>query len=172
MQWLPKKNANLLNSNEMGKVAIRVNDFFTVSASVGRMSQLGQKRKLTMKSITEKYIILKEVDKGTSCASVAKKHNIPKQTLSNWLKKKKQIYESVDSNSTRKKRQRSEVFEVLVKPNPSQLRAAIDTLMNYSMIVGTDELQGLTVKVSRIVELEMKSSTKQKQMTDYLLPTV
>ena len=66
----------------------------------------------------------------------------------------------------------SEVFEVLVKPNPSQLRAAIDTLMNYSMIVGTDELQGLTVKVSRIVELEMKSRTKQKQMTDYLLPTV
>jgi len=53
----------------------------------------------------------------------------------------------------------SEVFEVLVKPNPSQLRAAIDTLMNYSMIVGTDELQGLTVKVSRIVELEMKSRT-------------
>ena len=54
----------------------------------------------------------------------------------------------------------SEVFEVLVKPNPSQLRAAIDMLMNYSMIVGTDELQGLTVKVSRIVELEMKSHTK------------
>ena len=66
----------------------------------------------------------------------------------------------------------SEVFEVLVKPNPSQLRAAIDTLMNYSMIVGTDELQELTVQVSRIVELEMKSRTKQKQMTDYLLPTV
>jgi len=66
----------------------------------------------------------------------------------------------------------SEVFEVLVKPNPSQLCAAIDTLMNYSMIVGTDELQGLTVQVSRIVELEMKSRTKQKQMTDYLLPTV
>ena len=27
MQWLPKKNANLLNSNEMGKVAIRMNAF-------------------------------------------------------------------------------------------------------------------------------------------------
>ena len=66
----------------------------------------------------------------------------------------------------------SEVFKVLVKPNLSQLRAAIDMLMNYSMIVGTDELQGLTAKVSRIVELEMKSRTKQKQMTDYLLPTV
>ena len=67
---------------------------------------LGQKRKLASKTITEKYKILKEIDKGNSCAFVAKKHNIPKQTLSNWLKKKKQIYESVDSNSTTKKRQR------------------------------------------------------------------
>ena len=70
------------------------------------MSQLGHKRKLASKSITEKYKILKEVDKGNSCAFVAKKHNIPKQTLSNWLKKKKQIYESVDSNSSTMKRQR------------------------------------------------------------------
>ena len=61
----------------------------------------------------------------------------------------------------------SEVSEVLVKPNPSQLRAAIDTLMNYSMIVGTVELQGLTVKASRLVELEMKSCAKQKRMTDF-----
>ena len=70
------------------------------------MSQLWHKRKLDSKSITEKYKILKEVDKGNSCAFVPKKHNIPKQTLSNWLKKKKQIYESVDSNSSTMKRQR------------------------------------------------------------------
>ena len=50
---------------------------------VGRMSQLGHKTKLASKSITEKYKILKEVDKGNSCAFVPKKHNIPKQTLSN-----------------------------------------------------------------------------------------
>ena len=67
---------------------------------------LGQKRKLASKTITEKYKILKEIDKGNSCAFVAKNYYIPKQTLSNWLKKKKQIYESVDSNSTTKKRQR------------------------------------------------------------------
>ena len=73
---------------------------------VGRMSQLGHKRKLASKSITEKYKILKEVDKGNSCAFVAKKHNIPKQTLSNWLRKKKQIYESLDSNSSTMKHQR------------------------------------------------------------------
>ena len=70
------------------------------------MSQLGHKRKLAAKLITEKYKILKEVDKDSLCAFVAKKHNIPKQTLSSGLKKKKQIYESADSNSSTMKRQR------------------------------------------------------------------
>ena len=70
------------------------------------MLQVVHERKLTSKTITEKCKILREVDKDISCASVAKKHNIPKQTLSNWLKKKKQIYESVDSNSSTMKRQR------------------------------------------------------------------
>ena len=61
----------------------------------------------------------------------------------------------------------SEVSEVLVKSNQSQLRAAIDTSMSYLMIAGTVELQGLTVKTSRLVELEMKSGAKQKRMTDF-----
>ena len=65
----------------------------------------------------------------------------------------------------------SENSEVLFKPNQSQLRAAIDTLMNYSMIVGTAELQGLTVNASRIIENEIKSHAKQRCITDYLTPT-
>ena len=32
--------------------------------------------------------------------------------------------------------------------------------MNFSMIVGTVELQGLTAKALRLVELEMKSEMK------------
>lgn len=70
------------------------------------MSQLGNKRKLATKSIIDKYKILKEVDKGNSCAAVAREYNIPKQTLSNWMKNKKKIYEAVDSNSSTAKRQR------------------------------------------------------------------
>ena len=74
---------------------------------VGKMLQVVHKRTLTSKSITEKYKILKEVYKGDSCVSVAKKHNIPKQTLQTGLKRKKnQIYELVDSNSSTMKRQR------------------------------------------------------------------
>ena len=45
----------------------------------------------------------------------------------------------------------SEVFEVLVKPNLPQVLAVIDTLMNYLMVIGTAELQGMTVKASRLM---------------------
>ena len=47
----------------------------------------GCKRKLKTRTITEKYKILKEVDKGESSASIAKKYGIAKQTLPGWLKK-------------------------------------------------------------------------------------
>ena len=47
------------------------------------------KRKIPSKSIIEKYKILKEVDKGSSSASEVTKYIIPKQTLSNWIKKRK-----------------------------------------------------------------------------------
>ena len=60
-----------------------------LSQGGGRMLQVVHKQKITSKLITEKYKILKEVDKCNSYASVAKKHNIPKKPLSNWLKKKK-----------------------------------------------------------------------------------
>ena len=70
------------------------------------MSHVAHKRKITSKSIIEKYKIPIKVYEGSSCASVAAKYSIPKQTLSNWIKKKKQIYESVDSSSSAKKRHR------------------------------------------------------------------
>ena len=63
------------------------------------MPQLGQKRKLKSTPITKKYVILKEIDKGKSLTSVALKHGMSKQTVSNWVKQKKKIYEAVDSNS-------------------------------------------------------------------------
>lgn len=70
------------------------------------MSQLGQKRKLTSTTIVDKYKILKEIDKGNSLSSTAVKYGIPKQTVSNWIKKKKKIYEAIDSNLSTKKRHR------------------------------------------------------------------
>ena len=61
----------------------------------------------------------------------------------------------------------SEVSEVLDKPNPFQLCTAVDALINYLMIISTAKLQWLTVKASRLVELEITSCVKQKKMTDF-----
>ena len=62
-----------------------------------------------------------------------------------------------DQHESHKGDSQSEVSEVLVKPNYSQVRAAIEILMNYLMINGTAELQGL-------VELEIISCVKQKKV--------
>ena len=63
-----------------------------------KTSQLGQKRKLTVTSIVDKYKILKEIYKGNSLSSTAVKYGTPKQTVSNWIKKKKEIYVAIDFN--------------------------------------------------------------------------
>ena len=60
----------------------------------------GCKRKLKTRTITEKYEILKEVEKGESSTSISKKHGVPKQTLSGWLKEKTKIYSEVEKTKT------------------------------------------------------------------------
>ena len=54
-----------------------------------KMSKVaGCKRKLKTRGITEKFKILKEVDKEESSASISQKYGIAKQTLPGWLKEK------------------------------------------------------------------------------------
>ena len=38
-------------------------------------------RKLKTKTVLEKYKIMKEIEKGETCASIVRKHGIPKQTI-------------------------------------------------------------------------------------------
>ena len=66
----------------------------------------GCKGKLKTRTISEKYKILQELDKGESCACIAKKYDIAKQTLSGWLKEKARIYSEVEKNKTSEKRLR------------------------------------------------------------------
>ena len=42
-------------------------------------SLTGEKRKTQSRTIVEKYKILKEIEKGESCAADSRKHSIPKQ---------------------------------------------------------------------------------------------
>ena len=69
----------------------------------------GCKRKLKTRTITEKYKILKEAEKGESSASISKKYGVPKQTLSGWLKEKTKIYSEVKKSKTSKKRVRMQL---------------------------------------------------------------
>ena len=69
-------------------------------------SLTGEKRKIQSRTIVEKYKILKEIEKGESCAAVSCKHSIPKQTLSGWMKEKSKIYDAVEKNATSTRRQR------------------------------------------------------------------
>ena len=65
-----------------------------------------EKLKIQSRTIVEKYKILKEIEKGKSCAAVSRKHSIPKQTLSGWMKEKSKIYDAVEKNATSTKKQR------------------------------------------------------------------
>ena len=67
------------------------------------------KRKLSSRTLTEKYKILKELDKGEPSVSISKKYGIPKQKLSGWSKEKNKIYSEVEKNKTSAKRVRMRV---------------------------------------------------------------
>ena len=51
------------------------------------------KRKLVTVSLVDKYNVLKEIEGGKSCVDTAKKYGVAKNTISYWLKKKKEIIE-------------------------------------------------------------------------------
>ena len=42
---------------------------------------MASKRKLQIRTVTEKYEILKEIDKEIKCAAGIRDYNVPKQTL-------------------------------------------------------------------------------------------
>ena len=59
------------------------------------MATIATKRKLDTKSIKERYAALKEVEEGLSKSQAAMKYDIPKNTLSTWIKSKEKMFESM-----------------------------------------------------------------------------
>ena len=57
----------------------------------------GEKRKLDIKSLKEKYEALKDLEKGLSNKDVAVKYGIPRNTVSTWLKNKEKIVSAFES---------------------------------------------------------------------------
>ena len=62
-------------------------------------------------------------------------------------------------------------FEVsdncLEKPTPIQLRSAIETLLDFSLFMESEEVQRCTMKISGLIENELSKNLKQTSIKDY-----
>ena len=63
------------------------------------------KRKYTHKTLREKYQALKDLEKAESNKNVAVKYNVPKNTLSTWVKNKEKLFDAL-KKGTNVKRQK------------------------------------------------------------------
>ena len=63
----------------------------------------GEKRKLDIKSLKEKYEALKDFEKGVANKDVAVKYGIPRNTVSTWLKNKEKIVSAFESGKDPKR---------------------------------------------------------------------
>ena len=63
-------------------------------------------RKKTVLTIKEKYIAFKDLEKGLSKKAIAKKFNVPKNTLTYWIKNKHDIIQKYETGQLGAKRQK------------------------------------------------------------------
>ena len=66
-------------------------------------------RKKTALTIKEKYIALKDLEKGITKKNVAEKFSVPQSTLTYWIKQKKDIISKYESRQFGAKRQKLKV---------------------------------------------------------------
>ena len=66
------------------------------------------KQRYTCKTLREKCQVLKDLQKGESNKDVAAKYNVPKNTLSTWVKKKQKLFNAL-KRGTNVKRQKIEI---------------------------------------------------------------
>ena len=57
-----------------------------------------KKKKIASYICNNKIYALKEIERGKSQIETASKYKVTKSTITNWMKKKSQIYEEVDNN--------------------------------------------------------------------------
>ena len=74
-----------------------------------------KKRKLPVIAVATKYNALKEIEGGKSQIETALTYKVSKSTITNWIKKKTQIYEEVENNriSQSRKRIKHATYQIL-----------------------------------------------------------
>ena len=74
------------------------------------------KRKYNHKSLREKCQALKDLEKGMSNKDVSAKYNVPKNTLSTWLRNKKKLMDSLETGANAKRQKlRTGSFDLVDK---------------------------------------------------------
>ena len=63
------------------------------------------KRKYTHKTLREKCQALKDLEKGESNKDVPAKYNVPKNTLSTWVKNKEKLFLALKKGTNVKRQQ-------------------------------------------------------------------
>ena len=58
--------------------------------------------------------------------------------------------------------------ECIEKPTSVAVRNAVETLMNFSLFSGSDEIRSSTIGISKLVESELVRNLKQASITDFL----
>ena len=61
----------------------------------------------------------------------------------------------------------SDPLEILEKPSSSQVHGVTDVLINFGIAIRNVELQALTVKASKFVEVNLASTVTQKKITNF-----
>ena len=72
------------------------------------------KRKITVKTLNEKCMALKDIEKGLSNKDASLKYGVPPNTISTWIKNKEKYLKALENNcSSKKQKLRESNFEKL-----------------------------------------------------------
>ena len=55
----------------------------------------------------------------------------------------------------------------LLKPTAQQVRTAIETLLDFSLFMDTDDVKKISMKLSSLIESELSKNFKQASIKDY-----
>ena len=120
------------------------------------------KRKYTHKTLREKCQALKDLEKGESSKDVAAKYNLPKNTLSTWVKNKGKLFNALKKRTNVKRQKLKSGNDELVD----------QTIFNWFLNIRS---QNVPLSSSRIQEKAVifvkELNAENIQASDEWLPT-
>lgn len=104
------KNSNVVTKIRIGTVQLFVQ--FRIELHLLLVIMMNRlKQKYTTKSVKEKAKALDDLQNGLSNKEVAKKYNVPKNTLSTWVKNKEKILKAYEEGHAKRQRLKTAEFE-------------------------------------------------------------